>query len=183
MKKYKVYTKGGDKGKTSLLGGSRVDKFHPRVEAYGTLDELVSYLGFFRDSIDNKEYIQNIIRIQNTLLRIASRVAVVDKKWEAQLAKVDEAEVHFIEQWIDQMDELLPPLSAFILPGGHKVVSICHIARTICRRAERKVLIVDQKEALDPIIIKYINRLSDLFFVLARQLSVDYNSEVLEADL
>ncbi len=183
MKKYKIYTKSGDLGKTSLLGGSRVDKFHPRVEAYGTLDELVSFLGYLRDHLEETEYIKNITRIQNNLLRIASMVAVIDKKWENKLAKVNEKEVEFIEQWIDQLESSLPPLTSFVIPGGHKVVSLCHIVRTICRRAERNILIVNQSENLDPIIIKYVNRLSDLFFVLARRFSFDFNIEIIKADL
>ena len=183
MKKYKIYTKGGDRGKTSLLGGARVDKFHPRVEAYGTIDELVSYLGYLRDHIENIEYVEKITRIQNSLLRIASIVAVIDKKLESKLAKVDEKEIDFIEKWIDEMDNSLPPLTSFIIPGGHKVVSLCHITRTICRRAERKILYVNQSEILDPIIIKYVNRLSDLFFVFARKLAFDYDIKTLKADL
>ena len=160
-----------------------MDKFHPRVEAYGTLDELVSFLGLLRDHLDNPEYIKNIVRIQNNLLRIASMIAVVDKKWETKLAKVKQDEVLFIENWIDQIDESLPPLTSFILPGGHKAVSLCHITRTLCRRAERKILIVNQSETIEPIILEYVNRLSDLFFVFARKLALDNNIKTIEADL
>jgi cob(I)alamin adenosyltransferase len=110
-------------------------------------------------------------------------VAIIDKNLESKLAKVDEKEIDFIEKWIDKMDNSLPPLTSFIIPGGHKVVSLCHITRTICRRAERKILFVNQSEMLDPIIIKYVNRLSDLFFVFARKLAFDYDVKTIEADL
>ena len=183
MKKYKVYTKGGDKGKTSLIGGSRVLKNHPRVEAYGTIDELNSYIGYLRDSIENHDIVESLIIIQNNLMRIGSLVAVVDTNIEKKLKRIDNSAINFLEQKIDQWDEELPVLTSFILPGGNQTVSICHISRTICRRAERRVLEVNQDTTIDPLVIQYLNRLSDFLFVLARKLSQDLKAQEVLADL
>ena len=176
----KIYTKTGDKGTTLLIGGTRVPKHHIKIETYGTVDELNSYLGLLRDKIA-KEYHNELIEIQNRLFTLGSFLALDrDKqtlpngKPRLDIKPIGQDDINFLEQKIDEMDKTLPAMTNFVLPGGHEQVSICHICRTICRRAERKVTYLNEMEPVSPELISYLNRLSDYLFVLARKLSMDF---------
>lgn len=174
---YKIYTKGGDKGETSLLGGTRVPKYHDRIEAYGTLDELNSYVGLIRDQKIDKHYKDILLNIQNTLFVAESHLAADKEENIKNLPSLTSDNITLLENEIDKMNKKIPPLQSFILPGGHTIVSYCHIARTICRRSERLVIKLGNQYKIDPIIIQYLNRLSDYFFVLARKIAVDYKAK------
>ncbi|MBK9759566.1 MAG: cob(I)yrinic acid a,c-diamide adenosyltransferase [Flavobacteriales bacterium] len=174
----KIYTRTGDKGQTSLLGGMRVPKDHARIEAYGTIDELNSHLGMLRDLAGAAQK-DLLITIQENLFSIGSRLASASEL-EADKFKVphlEEADISMLEAAMDSMDKDLPEMRNFILPGGHPAVSQAHICRTICRRAERLVVRIAEQEQLPESIIRYLNRLSDLLFVLARWLSKQANAE------
>ena len=178
----KIYTKTGDSGTTSLFGGSRVPKHHIRIESYGTLDELNAFIGLLNDqSIDNWQK-QVLTEIQTNLFTIGSVLATPpDKEYLANGQKrlniitVNQNDVSKLELAIDQMNKTLPEMTHFILPGGHQTVSFCHIARCVCRRAERLVSNLNDIEPLDNDILMYLNRLSDFLFVLARKLTYDLN--------
>lgn len=174
-KENKIYTKGGDKGETSLLGGTRVPKYHERIEAYGTLDELNSYIGLIRDQDINEHYKDILFDIQNNIFLAESYLAADKEEHTKQLPDLTIDDIVLLETEIDKMNEEIPPLTSFILPGGHTVVSYCHIARTICRRAERLVIKLENQYKIEPFIIQYLNRLSDYLFVLARKIAKDYN--------
>jgi cob(I)alamin adenosyltransferase len=174
---YKIYTKGGDKGQTSLLGGTRVPKYHDRIEAYGTVDELVSFLGLIRDQDIDKHYKELLIQIQQTLFTAEAHLASDSEKNTANLPKISEKDIEMLENEIDEMNKQLPELRSFILPGGNTIVSYCHISRTICRRAERLVIKLSENYPVNEIIIKFLNRLSDYLFVLARQLLFEFKGE------
>lgn len=176
-KEYKIYTKGGDKGETSLLGGTRVPKYHDRIEAYGTLDELNSYIGLIRDQQIDQHYKKILFDIQNNLFVAESHLAADKQVNINQLPQFTKDSVKLLENEIDKMNELIPPLTSFILPGGHPIVSYCHIARTICRRAERLVIKLGNQYKIDPFIIQYLNRLSDYLFVLGRKIAKDNKAE------
>ncbi|WP_340112361.1 cob(I)yrinic acid a,c-diamide adenosyltransferase [Maribellus mangrovi] len=168
-KEIKIYTKTGDDGTTGLVGGSRVKKYDLRLEAYGTVDELNAAIGLLR-SFDVEEDIKDIlIRIQNKLFNIGSRLASDEKgeEFTANLA-IKTEDIDFLENAIDQFEKELPELKNFILPGGDLLVAQCHVARTICRRAERRIVEFAENEKVQAELIKYINRLSDFLFVLAR---------------
>ncbi len=168
-KDWKIYTKTGDRGETSLIGGTRVPKFHPRIEAYGTLDELNSYIGLIRDLTENATISQELLAIEACLFTAESQLATdTDANVSYQLPKISENDVIALELSIDKMNESLAPLTNFILPGGHPISSHCHIARCICRRAERIIIFLNENTVVDPLVIKYVNRLSDYLFVLAR---------------
>lgn len=170
-KDWKIYTKTGDKGETSLIGGTRVPKYDDRIEAYGTLDELNSFLGVVYDSVDEKEVKEVLQVIIEHVFRIESLVAYDrSSKEEITLPQVYNQDVRFLENEIDRMNEVLPELNHFILPGGHLASSYCHVARCVCRRAERKILLLGRKTDIDKTILTYINRLSDYLFVLSRYL-------------
>jgi cob(I)alamin adenosyltransferase len=173
----KIYTKGGDLGETSLLGGTRVMKSHERVEAYGTLDELNSFIGLLRDQEIHQHYKEELLRIQNNLFTAEAWVASDPEKPIKTLPELHEEEILRLEKEIDAMTSELPPLRSFILPGGHSFVSHCHIARTVCRRAERAVIRLHTKQQVDQIIIRYLNRLSDYLFVLARKIGYDQHAD------
>lgn len=173
----KIYTKGGDKGTTSLVGGKRVPKNHPRVEAYGDLDELISFLGIIISDAQIDQVKENLRKIQEDLMLISAHFAS-DGSSKA-LKEVDESAISFLENEIDTMTAALPPQTAFILPGAPRVSSECHVARTICRRAERHSLAIGaggeaNSEISGQIVIgqKYLNRLSDYLFTLARYFCV-----------
>ncbi|MEL4455192.1 cob(I)yrinic acid a,c-diamide adenosyltransferase [Lutimonas vermicola] len=177
----KIYTKTGDEGKTSLFGGTRVKKNNLRINAYGTVDELNSYIGLIRDQLEDKNLIQELIRIQSKLFTLGAMLATPPDKEKLKngsdrlkIQKIEEQEIEFLETKMDLMNESLEAMTHFILPGGHSVVSFCHIARCVCRRAERIVVELADKEAVDQHILIYLNRLSDYLFVLARKLSKDY---------
>lgn len=178
MNKFKIYTKGGDKGLTSLIGGKRVPKYDLQVEAYGTIDELKSYTALVYDFVDDLNSKKNLLLIIEQLFIIEGLTACDSKESKSKLPQLENSNVIFLEDEIDKMSKNLPTLKSFILPGGHPIVTHCHIARTICRRAERAYLryesTIDYKEEL---IIRYLNRLSDYFFTLAR-----YNAKMMDID-
>ncbi len=167
----KVYTKTGDKGETSLVGGTRVRKDDPRVNSYGNVDELISYIALIRAETTDKPYYSNLRRIQACLMLVAAHLAA-DSKGSERLKNLEYTEIEFLEQQIDDMTSKLPPQTAFILPQGPKEAAYCHIARTVCRRAERSCISVISEPRLEyP--IKYLNRLSDYLFVYGRYLAMD----------
>ncbi len=180
----KIYTKTGDKGKTSLFGGMRVPKYHLRIEAYGTIDELNSYIGLIRDQKIDLHTAKILLKIQNELFTLGSMLATPPEKEilksgkeRLNINKVSEESVALLESEIDQMNESLPPMTHFILPGGHTTVSFCHIARCICRRAERITTQLSDESTINPQILMYLNRLSDYLFMLARKLTIDNQVE------
>ena len=172
----KIYTKTGDKGETSLIGGTRVPKFHERIEAYGTIDELISYIGLIRDQQIDEHTKNVLIEIQDRLMTCASIVATDCENCKVKIPELYSADIDMLEKEIDTMEKTLKPLSSFILPGGHTTVSYCHIARNVCRRAERYSLKVQTQFRNSEKVIQYLNRLSDYLFVLSRKLSVDLNA-------
>lgn len=165
----KIYTKTGDQGKTSLYGGTRVPKNHERLEAYGTIDELNSFLGMVGDLDVNKDRIAFYRTIQSRLFAIGASLAAETDRTKDIKPDLLEEDIITLENAIDEMNATLPIMKNFILPGGHQLVSSTHIARTVCRRAERLVISLAGHEEVEPIVIKYLNRLSDYFFVLARK--------------
>lgn len=169
----KIYTKTGDKGETSLIGGSRVPKYHDKVDAYGTIDELNAHIGLIRDFCEDKEQKDLLLIIQERLFAAASNVASDTAEALAKMPELFYGDIELLEKGIDKMHEDLPALTNFILPGGHPLASHTHIARTICRRAERLTLKVQTEETPNPMVIKYLNRLSDFLFVLARKFAQD----------
>lgn len=174
---FKIYTKTGDKGETSLIGGKRVPKYHERIEAYGTLDELNSFLGLIRDQDIDQHTKEILIEIQDRIFTAESLLALdEDNPPSRKLPRIFEKDIVLLETEIDKMNESLPPIQNFVLPGGHPTVSYCHIARTICRRAERVTLKLVQSYKVDDLVIKYLNRLSDYLFVLARKMTKDFNA-------
>lgn len=166
----KIYTKTGDKGTTSLIGGSKVPKSHLRIEAYGTVDELNSYIGLCLDLMTDIKSSGMLQEIQDRLFTIgASLASDPEKKTKLFIPDLKETDVVLLETEIDNMNEALEPMRSFILPTGHTTVSTIHIARCVCRRAERCCVRMEQeKTVIDPIVVKYLNRLSDYLFVLAR---------------
>ncbi len=180
---FKIYTKTGDAGLTSLIGGTRLPKQHLRIEAYGTVDELNSHIGLLRDVITVKETVDLLVSIQDRLFTIGSHLAADPKIYLSEnnsnkmsLPSICEKDVEVLEQAIDLIDEQVPEMKSFILPGGHVYVSYCHIARCVCRRAERAVLRLTEYEKVDTIHSKYLNRLSDYLFMLSRQLTMQLNA-------
>ncbi len=166
----KIYTKTGDKGTTSLIGGTKVSKSHLRIETYGTVDELNSYIGLCRDLIPDKQSATLLQEIQDRLFTIGSALACdPEKETKLLIPDLKEEDISLLENEIDRMNEGLEPMKSFLLPTGHATVSTLHIARCVCRRAERScVRMAEEKMVIDPIIYKYLNRLSDYLFVLAR---------------
>ena len=180
----KIYTKTGDSGTTALFGGTRVPKDHIRIESYGTVDELNSYIGLIRDQEMDPQYKEILIEIQDRLFTIGAILATppekeVRKNGELRLQKlgISNSDIELLEKEIDTMDESLPPMTHFVLPGGHTTVSHCHIARCVCRRAERLAVHLDHNEPVNENAIRYLNRLSDYLFVLARKLSHDLSAQ------
>ncbi len=174
----KIYTKTGDKGSTSLFGGTRVKKHHLRIESYGTVDELNSYIGLIRDQEIDTLSNNALIKIQNELFTLGAMLATPPEKETLKngkkrlnIPKIENSSIEFLENEIDRMNETLPQMTHFILPGGHTTVSFCHIARCICRRAERISVALHEEENISEDILTYLNRLSDYLFVLARKLS------------
>jgi cob(I)alamin adenosyltransferase len=172
-KEWKIYTKTGDTGETSLIGGKRVPKYHERIEAYGTVDELNSYIGLICDLTINKNAKYILLELQDRLFTIESLLAEDTETSKNPLPQITEADISFLEDEIDKMNLSLPELKSFILPGGHPIVSHSHIARCICRRAERITIKLSENHTVSPLVIKYLNRLSDYLFVLARKLGHD----------
>ncbi|HVD99277.1 MAG TPA: cob(I)yrinic acid a,c-diamide adenosyltransferase [Cytophagaceae bacterium] len=173
----KIYTKTGDLGQTSLYGGKRVSKSDIRIESYGTIDELNSYLGLLGDLEVNKVRKALLKEIQDRLFTIGSLLASDPEKTSLKKPDLLESDIELLEKEIDQMQEQLPPMRSFILPGGHQHVSFCHLARTVCRRAERLVVLLSETEAVEGLIIMYLNRLSDFLFVLSRKMCLELGVE------
>ncbi len=164
----KIYTKKGDNGNTQLLGGSMVKKNHIKLECYGTIDELNSFIGNIYDHDINLINKETLLKIQNQLFNLGSCIAFDGKKENIKLPNISDNNIKMLEKEIDKMDEVLPVLKNFILPSGLPAASKCHIARTVCRRAERNLVALAEKEKINPLHLKYLNRLSDYLFVLAR---------------
>jgi cob(I)alamin adenosyltransferase len=173
----KIYTKTGDKGLTSLIGGTRLLKSEDRINAYGTVDELNSYIGLLRDQEANKNKKDILKEIQDRLFTIGSILASDPEKSKMKIPDLLTEDIKLLENKIDEMENQLRPLKEFVLPGGHESVSFCHIARCICRRAERLVVSLQQKEFVPELIIAYLNRLSDYLFVLSRMMCKELNAE------
>ena len=172
----KIYTKTGDKGLTSLIGGTRVPKHHLRIESYGTVDELNSYVGMIRDTEGITDHHKSILKeIQDRLFTIGSSLASDPEKSKMKIPDLLEEDIQLLEQEMDKMNEDLPELRHFILPGGSVAVSFCHIARCVCRRAERLTVHLAEDSVVNDKIIIYLNRLSDFLFVLARKVCSDNN--------
>ena len=165
----KVYTKTGDKGETSLLGGTRVKKSHIRIEAYGTVDELNSYIGVLRDHEVSSHDQSVLIEIQDRLFTLGSHLASDPNKTQRKVPDISDVDIEFLEKEMDTMNETLPEMRSFVLPGGHKLVSFTHVARCVCRRAERLVIELDDLDEVEGVIVRYLNRLSDYLFVLSRK--------------
>lgn len=169
----KIYTKTGDKGTTALLGGTRVPKSNLRIDAYGTIDELNSYIGLLRDQAVNDKRTDLLKEIQDRLFTLGADLATAPGKDNVKKPDLHYADIEILEQEMDQMQELLPPLKAFILPGGHQSVSFCHLARTVCRRAERIAVELASLEPVSELVLQYLNRLSDFLFVLGRMMALE----------
>jgi cob(I)alamin adenosyltransferase len=175
----KIYTKTGDKGKTSLIGGTKVSKSHIRIETYGTVDELNSYIGLLNDLITDAHSKQTLKEIQDRLFTVGSSLACdPDKEPLMKIPNLKEEDITALEKEIDNMNEVLPAMKNFILPGGHVAVSTAHVVRCVCRRAERLCVNMQEQEIfVEPLVIKYLNRLSDYLFVLARYIAHINNVE------
>lgn len=166
----KIYTKTGDKGTTALIGGARVPKDDLRIQAYGTVDELNSYIGLLRDQnpSDELEH-QVLIDIQDRLFTLGAHLATFDERGKRKVPPIYESDIEQLELSIDRISDSLEPIRTFVLPGGHPSVSFCHIARCICRRAERHTVTLSRESEVDDLVLKYLNRLSDYLFALSRK--------------
>jgi len=173
----KIYTKTGDKGQTSLIGGTRVAKHHIRIESYGTVDELNSYVGLIMCQDIDAHHQKLLKEIQDRLFTIGSSLAADPDKSRMKIPDLHESDIELLEQEMDAMNEVLPALKHFVLPGGNTVVSYCHIARCVCRRAERLTVELSENSFVEPKVSMYLNRLSDYLFVLARKLNYDFGTE------
>lgn len=172
----KIYTKTGDSGETSLVSGERVTKDHLRIEAYGTVDELNACMGLIRDQAENQDFNAELRAIQNNLFTIGSHLAATDHS-KLQLPEIGESDILVLEKAMDKMDESLAPLRNFVLPGGDLASSHAHLARTVCRRAERRVVALNDGEEVESVILRYLNRLSDFLFTLARYYTKFHSGE------
>tara|TARA_R110002049_G_scaffold3795_5_gene27675 strand:+ start:154517 stop:155131 length:615 start_codon:yes stop_codon:yes gene_type:complete len=180
----KIYTKTGDAGITALFGGTRVPKHHIRIESYGTVDELNSHLGLIRDQNIDQHYKEVITHIQDRLFTVGAIMAtdpekaiLKNGKERLNIPKISSENIARLEQEMDAMNETLPPMTHFVLPGGHQTVSFCHIARCVCRRAERLAAALNDLEPFEPNALIFLNRLSDYLFVLARKLTFDLQAD------
>jgi cob(I)alamin adenosyltransferase len=173
----KIYTKTGDKGSTSLIGGTRVSKGNIRISAYGTVDELNSYIGMLRDQDVNAKRRDLLKEIQDRLFTIGSHLATDFEASNKTLPDLNDSDVKLLEDQMDAMDKILPELRYFILPGGHPSVSFAHLARTVCRRAERLIVELNDIDEVESQIITYMNRLSDFLFVLGRLMAQELQVE------
>ena len=173
----KIYTKTGDKGETALYGGTRVSKASARVESYGNIDELNSFIGFAKSEISDEKVLAQLKKIQFDLFTVGSESATPTDKLMLANGKsrlslmISETEIEELENWMDEFEKELEPLQYFILPGGGKSATALHLCRTVCRRAERSLVFLNETEEVRPELIKYLNRLSDYLFVLARYIS------------
>jgi cob(I)alamin adenosyltransferase len=174
---FKIYTKTGDKGETSLIGGIRVPKYHLRIESYGTVDELNSYIGLVKESIADEAIKKLLYEIQDRLFTVGSVLASDPEKSKMKIPDIQETDITLLEEEMDRMDAGLPVLKNFVLPGGTVPASYCHIARCVCRRAERLTVQLSAESEVPQIIIRYLNRLSDYLFMLSRKLVKDAGAE------
>lgn len=182
--KMKIYTKTGDSGTTALFGGTRVPKHHIRIDCYGTIDELNSYLGLIRDQEIEMHHKETLIKQQDRLFTLGAILATDPKKATLKsgkerlnIPKITESDSAMLEEEMDKMSAALPPMTHFVLPGGHTTVSYCHIARCVCRRAERLTTLLNEHEPIEKAVLMYLNRLSDYLFVLARKLTYELKAE------
>ena len=180
----KIYTKTGDKGTTALFGGTRVPKHHIRIDSYGTVDELNSHIGLIRDQDIDELSKQVLVTIQDKLFTVGAVLATDPEKAMLKSGKkrlniptIADEDIELLENEMDRMNEALPPMTHFVLPGGHQTVSFCHIARCVCRRAERLATALYELEPFEGTTLQYLNRLSDYLFVLARKLSHDLKAD------
>ncbi|MBU2973948.1 cob(I)yrinic acid a,c-diamide adenosyltransferase [Zobellia sp. B3R18] len=180
----KIYTKTGDKGTTALIGGTRVKKHHVRIECYGTVDELNSWIGLIRDQKIDKRSKETLTEVQKNLFVVGAILAtdpekalLKNGKKRLNIPEIEPSDIELLEKEIDVMDEALPQMTHFILPGGHTTVSYCHIARTVCRRVERMSTLLYENEPFNENVLLFLNRLSDYLFVLARKLSENLQAE------
>jgi cob(I)alamin adenosyltransferase len=183
----KIYTKTGDKGTTALFGGTRVPKHHIRIDSYGTVDELNSHIGLIRDQNINQHYKEILMVIQDRLFTVGAILAtdpekatLKNGKQRLNIPKISSQDIELLEHEIDSMNDALPEMTHFVLPGGHQTVSFCHIARCVCRRAERLATALNDLEPFQPESLVYLNRLSDYIFVLARKLSHELKAEEIQ---
>lgn len=173
----KIYTKTGDQGTTSLFGGKRVSKADLRIDTYGTVDELNAYIGLLRDQEVNQKRHHFLIEVQDRLFTIGSILATDPDNTKVKIPHLEETDIDVLEKEIDVIDAALPPMRFFVLPGGHSAVSHCHIARTVCRRTERLAIALHANEPIDPLVIQYLNRLSDYLFMLSRMMAQELTVE------
>jgi len=174
----KIYTKGGDQGLTSLLDGKRIPKYDDRIEAYGSIDELIAQVGLIRSSHPSIAIKERLLEIQDHLMICCAESACEEnEECPSGIPKLKEEQIKQLEDDIDKMEQVLPQLTHFVLPGGNTLESFCHLARTVCRRAERQVLRLTSHSYVDPLVVKYLNRLSDYFFVLARKTLNDFEED------
>lgn len=173
----KVYTKGGDKGKTSLIGGTRVAKDSLQIETYGTVDELNSYIGVIRDYDTQNNHKEFLLEIQDRLFTIGALLALDPASKDIKLPLLKETDITLLEKEIDRLQDTLPEMTHFILPGGHPAVSFCHVARCVCRRTERLVVALHAEIPNFVLEMKYLNRLSDYLFTLSRTVSMEYDAD------
>lgn len=180
MRKSMIYTKTGDKGTTSLVGGKRVPKTHARLEAYGTVDELNAHMGLLHTYLKEEDDRKLVLKIQNKLFSVGSYLATDQETTALRSASVVlPADAEELENAMDRMEDGLQPLSSFVIPGGARGAAVCHICRTICRRAERRILTLSTEFEIDPNVTKYVNRLSDYLFVLSRRINfLENNDEI-----
>jgi cob(I)alamin adenosyltransferase len=172
----KIYTKTGDKGTTSLIGGTRLPKDHIKIEAYGSVDELNAWIGVLADAPENKKRNVFLKEIQDRLFTIGAELASEPEQNKKKLPELFESDIEVLEKEMDVYNEDIPTLRAFVLPGGHPLVSFAHVARTVCRRSERQIITLSHNEDVNPLIIKYLNRLSDYLFVLSRKITQEQNA-------
>lgn len=173
IKKSNVYTRGGDKGQTSLIGGRRVEKYHLRIEAYGSVDELMAHTSLLRDGLSDEVVREQLLKVLGRLMAAAAEIASDGGEVPESIPRIIAEDVVFLEEAIDMMDHALPPLKSFVLPGGDISSSQAHVARTVCRRTERILLHLASKEPLSELVLQYFNRLSDYYFLLSRKLVKD----------
>lgn len=173
----KIYTKTGDMGTTALFGGRRVSKADLRIDTYGTVDELNSYIGLVRDQPVNASRKDVLVQIQDRLFTVGSILAAEPGNTKVKVPALHESDIKYLETEIDRMDADLPPMRFFVLPGGHTAVSFCHVARTVCRRAERLTIALHEQEPVSPLVIQYLNRLSDYLFMLSRKMTQELGVE------
>ncbi|CAG5085596.1 cob(I)yrinic acid a,c-diamide adenosyltransferase [Parvicella tangerina] len=172
----KVYTKTGDTGETSLFGGKRVKKYNVRIEAYGTSDELNSWIGLIISQSIHEDHKSLLIEVQDRIFTLGAQLAADPDKPKLKMPRIKQEDILLLEERIDKMDEDLPEMTKFTLPGGNTIVSYCHLARCVCRRCERRVIELADQAEVEPLVIQYLNRLSDYLFVLGRKLAQETNA-------